>query len=103
MSLRAIFILISVSLAILVLSVLTVMILQLRTLTALEVAESRRHDSFRLADQLRQSSDDLTRMARTYVVTGDSRYEEYFNRILAIRDGDAPRPDGSRCRAILSP
>ena len=94
MSLKSIFILISVSLAILVLSVLTVMVLQLRTLTALEVAESRRYDSLRLSDQLRQSSDDLTRMARTYVVTGDRRYEEYFNRILAIRAGDAPRPEG---------
>ena len=94
MSLRAIYILISVSLAILVLSVLTVMVLQFRTLTDLEAAETRRYESFKLADQLRQSSDDLTRMARTYVVAGDSRYEEYFNRILAIRNGDAPRPEG---------
>jgi len=93
MSLRTIINLISVLLAILILAVLTVTMLHLRTLTALEVAESRRYESFKLADQLRQSSDDLTRMARTYVVTGDSRYEGYFNRILAIRNGDAPRPE----------
>ena len=55
-------------------------------------AVTRRHESYKLADELRQSSDDLTRMARNYVVTGDERFEEYFQRILAIREGDAPRP-----------
>jgi len=51
-----------------------------------------RFNSHKLAAQLRQSSDDLTRMARTYVVTGDQKYEKIFNEILAIRDGTAPRP-----------
>jgi len=52
-----------------------------------------RYLSFVLANQLRQSSDDLTRMARTYVVTGDSRYKEYYQDILDIRDGKKPRPN----------
>ncbi len=60
--------------------------------TALSEAKLRRLDSLRLVDHLRQTSDDLTRMARTYAVTGEDRFEEYFNRILAIRDGEAPRP-----------
>jgi PAS domain S-box-containing protein len=52
------------------------------------------HDtSCRLADQLRQSSDDLTRMVRTYAVTGDSTCEEHFYTILAIRDGKVARPE----------
>lgn len=55
-------------------------------------AELLRYESNKLADQLRQSSDDLTRMARTYVVTGDPVYEQYFYKILAIRDGTSPRP-----------
>ena len=93
MSLRATFILVSVSLAVLILGGLGVMALHLHTLGALEAAEQRRYESFKLADELRQSSDDLTRMARTYVVTGDVRYEEYFNRILEIRNGEAPRPE----------
>ena len=93
MSLRATFVLIGVSLATLVLGVLGVMTLGLRSLAAQEVAESRRYESYKLADELRQSSDDLTRMARTYVVTGNARYEEYFKRILAIRNGEAPRPE----------
>ena len=37
-------------------------------------------------------SDDLTRMARTYAVTGDERYRQYFQEILAIRNGERPRP-----------
>ena len=55
-------------------------------------AAEKRYDSYLLADELRQSSDDLTRMARTYTVTADAKYKEYFERILAIRGGDAPRP-----------
>ena len=47
-----------------------------------------------LADGLRQSSDELTRMARTFVVTGDPAYEQHFNSILAIRNGTEPRPQG---------
>jgi methyl-accepting chemotaxis protein len=32
-----------------------------------------RYKSYLLADELRQSSDDLTRLARTYVTTGEAR------------------------------
>ena len=52
-----------------------------------------RYQSYLLADELRQSSDDLTRMARTYVVTGDPLYEEIYWQILAIRNGEEPRPE----------
>jgi len=31
-------------------------------------------------------------MARTYAVTGDPRYEQYYDQILAIRDGKIARP-----------
>ena len=47
----------------------------------------------RLAIGLRQTSDDLTRMARLHAVTGDPVYREYFDEILAIRNGEAPRPE----------
>jgi signal transduction histidine kinase/CheY-like chemotaxis protein len=70
------------------------LILEVRNQRELAAAEARRYDSYKLADELRQSSDDLTRMARTYVVTGNSIHEEYFRRILAIRNGEAPRPEG---------
>lgn len=51
------------------------------------------YQSYILADELRQSSDDLTRMARTYAVTGDEKYEQYYNEILAIRNGEQARPE----------
>ena len=54
--------------------------------------EIKRYHSYLLADELRQSSDDLTRMARTYVVTGDFRFRLYFQKILDIRSGEIPRP-----------
>ncbi|GAA1835047.1 hypothetical protein GCM10009836_11740 [Pseudonocardia ailaonensis] len=57
-------------------------------------AEARRSESLRLAYELRQTSDDLTRMARSYVATADPRYLGWFREILAIRAGTAPRPLG---------
>ena len=55
-------------------------------------AHTQRHDSFRLAEQLRQSSDNLTRMARMYVTTGDPRYRGYYQEILDVHDGRKSRP-----------
>lgn len=55
-------------------------------------ANESRQQSFLLADELRQSSDDLTRMVRTYVVTGDPIYKQHYQEILDIRDGKEPRP-----------
>ncbi len=54
--------------------------------------QEQRYQSYLLADQLRQSSDDLTRLARTYVVTRDSQYEKMYWDILAIRNGKKARP-----------
>jgi signal transduction histidine kinase/CheY-like chemotaxis protein/HPt (histidine-containing phosphotransfer) domain-containing protein len=56
-------------------------------------AEARRSQSLKLAYELRQTSDDLTRMARSYVVTGNPSYRAWFQEILQIRDGTAPRPE----------
>jgi methyl-accepting chemotaxis protein len=55
-------------------------------------ANNSRYQSYLLADELRQSSDDLTRLARTYVVTGDPSYEKQYFDILDIRNGKKPRP-----------
>ncbi|PXX40083.1 putative bifunctional diguanylate cyclase/phosphodiesterase [Aquitalea magnusonii] len=59
---------------------------------AIDRANDARHASILLAGELRQSSDDLTRMVRTYVVTGDPVYQQHYREILAIREGKAPRP-----------
>jgi methyl-accepting chemotaxis protein len=56
-------------------------------------AYKSQYDSYLLADQLRQSSDDLTRLVRTYVATGDEQYKNQYNMVLDIRNGKAPRPE----------
>ncbi|MDQ3186852.1 MAG: ATP-binding protein [Pseudomonadota bacterium] len=54
--------------------------------------ERHRFRAILLADELLQSSEDLTNMARNYVVTGNPIYKRYFFQILHIRDGKLPRP-----------
>ncbi|HMV43918.1 MAG TPA: methyl-accepting chemotaxis protein [Leptospiraceae bacterium] len=56
-------------------------------------SQQRKFNSYLLADELRQSSDDLTRFMRTYALTGDPKYKEYFFSVLDIRNGKKPRPE----------
>ncbi|WP_423681728.1 bifunctional diguanylate cyclase/phosphodiesterase [Undibacterium sp. WLHG33] len=58
----------------------------------IDAENEQRLMSFMLADELRQSSDDLTRMAQLYVASGDPREQQYYQDILDIRDGKKPRP-----------
>ncbi len=55
-------------------------------------ANEIRHRVHELSAELRQSSDDLTRMVRTYVVTGDPAYKRHYLEILDIREGRIGRP-----------
>ncbi len=72
---------------------IAVLSMQLNTAQSeLENAYKTRYLSYLLADELRQSSDDLTRLARTYVTTGDDKYEKMYFEILDIRNGKKPRP-----------
>ena len=80
------------SLGVLVAALLVVTTLQLRASDAQARAENQRNRSFRLADSMRQSSNDLTLMVRLHVSTGEPRYRGYYEEILAIRSGTAPRP-----------
>lgn len=59
---------------------------------SLENSEKRRFESVNLAHELFQSSEDLTRFARSYVVTGNPVYKENFDQVREIRSGLAPRP-----------
>ncbi len=54
--------------------------------------ENRNIGALNLGLELKQSSDDLTRFARTLAVTGDPKYENYYQAIVAIRDGRRPHP-----------
>ncbi len=64
----------------------------LGTLDEITHAERQKHRSLELANELFHSSEDLTKMARSYVTTGDPIYEQFFFEILDIRNGKRPRP-----------
>ena len=70
-------------LGVLVAAVFVLTTLQLRGANLQTEAENRRTESFRLADQMRQTSNDLTRMVRMYVATGDPRFRDHYEEILA--------------------
>ncbi len=80
------------TLGLLVAALFLVTTLQVRGSDRRAAAENRRTESFLVADSLRQSSNELTEMVRLYVSTGDPLYREYYDEVLAIRSGDAPRP-----------
>ena len=77
----------------LLLLLFTCLWMMLHNANQLTQIQLRRFDSYMLAEELRRSSDDLTRMVRTYTVTGDPRFKQYFEIIQAIRDGKEPRPE----------
>jgi len=93
MSVRMIYLLVFSALLLLLAGQILVMGLGADTRQSMIETSERRYLSYKLADELRQSSDDLTRMARTYVVTGDPIYEAFFTDILAIRNGEQARPE----------
>lgn len=66
--------------------------LYIYSVTQLDRAHDMRHKSLLAAEELRQSSDDLTRMARSYIATGKPIYKQYYQAIIAISDGQLPRP-----------
>ena len=55
----------------------------------IRVHESR-YNSYLLTTHLRRSSDELTRLVRTYAVTGNPKFEDQFWKDLAIRNGISP-------------
>ncbi len=50
--------------------------------------------SYEIANELKQNSEDLTHYCRTFIETGDSKWEKKFHEVLDIRIGKAPRPNG---------
>ena len=67
-------------------------VIQMQVVAHVADSDEQRYVSYLLADELRQSSDDLTRLARTYVLTRDAEFERQYLKILAIRNGEAARP-----------
>ena len=52
-----------------------------------------RYLSYILADEFRQTSQDLTRLCRTFIATGDQQYFDAYWAIVKWRSGEIPRPN----------
>jgi len=52
--------------------------------------------SLHAANELKASSEELTRLARTYVVTADAKYEKEYWEVIDVRSGKKERPDGRK-------
>lgn len=59
-------------------------------------AQKKAYESYRIANELRNSAEDLTKYVRAFVATGDPRYEEAYWQVLNIRNGKTVRPDGRK-------
>ncbi|GAB1483504.1 hypothetical protein MASR2M78_23200 [Treponema sp.] len=58
----------------------------------LQDANENQYLSYILADEFRQSSEDLTSLCRSYVATGDKTFFTQYWNIVKWRAGDIPRP-----------
>lgn len=92
MKLKQLFIILLIINSLALVSVVFILSEYQNAIKQLEDAYRMQHRSFVLADELRQSSDDLTRMARTYVITGEEMFKEQFHTVLDIRNGTLSRP-----------
>lgn len=63
-----------------------------RAENSIQSKESQWSQSLKLAQELRDSSDNLTRMVRSFAVTGSPHYAQAFQDILDIREGKIPPP-----------
>jgi methyl-accepting chemotaxis protein len=66
-----------------------------RKITETDNAAADRYYSMLLVDELRSSSEELTRQVRLYAA-GHSEAEAAYNKVLAVRSGEEPRPANSQ-------
>lgn len=59
-------------------------------------AQKKAYESDKIADELRDSSEDLTKYVRTFVATGEPKFEKEYWHVLNIRNGKEARPDGKK-------
>jgi methyl-accepting chemotaxis protein len=95
LSIKSVFALLFAVVVSLIGTMLVIQHFQAKAAAAIDEVGAARYESFGLAEELRLSSDALTRMARTYVVTGDPKWEQQYLEVLDIRNGKRPRPGDS--------
>ena len=92
MNLKSLFIILNALNLFAVIVVVLIIIEYKQAYSQMEQAYISKNRSFLLADELRQSSDDLTRLVRTFAITTDPYFKAQYYQILAIRNGLYPRP-----------
>ena len=94
MKLKELFITINTSIIILLTILGILAFLMFQNEVKLDEKHEIRCQSQAIAGELRKSSDKLTRYCRTYVLTGDSIWEQKYWEVLDIRNGKKARPNG---------
>lgn len=94
MSIKKTFMALFLAMGVFLAGVIGIMVLLNQSKEDLQKSQNSRYHSYQLAIELQQGSDNLTRLARTYVVSGEAKYEQQYNDILDVRGGKKPRPDG---------
>ncbi len=78
-----------------ILLLISILLVHMVSIKEKQVEESsrKRYLSFVVADEFRQTSQDLTRLARTFSATGEKRYADAYWEIVSWRSGESPRPE----------
>jgi methyl-accepting chemotaxis protein len=92
MSIKQLFIWLAVVLSVLVAVVVSLTGALKEANAALERAHESRYYSVALANELRRTTEDMTKFARAYVTTGDPNDEDRYAMIMDIRNGKRARP-----------
>lgn len=72
---------------------LLILVIQINSLTKDQFVICRNYQlTSRLTHELRQTSEDLSKLSRLFVVTQDPKFEEYYNNVLSIKNGEKKRP-----------
>lgn len=96
MRVKNIFRLIYGSTILLLILVATFAVMLQGTISNISENANRRYKSVLAADELMQTSEDLTKYCRTYIITGDPIWEKKYFDVVAIRSGEKARPDGTK-------
>lgn len=94
MKLKEIFVFIHTTIIVLLVLLGILSVLAFRNFIKLKQSSEIQHRSVAIANELKESSDLLTRYCQTYVVTGDPVWESFYHEVLDVRNGKKPRPDG---------
>jgi len=69
----------------------SISLLALAAFDKVQAVQQNRADALRQVDDLRREMEMLSRLVRSYVVTGETSYLKYYYAILAIREGERPQ------------